>query len=110
MTPPSPPIRIRRIPGPTKICYDCDHELYPKGKIIFDDVLAKRDNKGRWHCSDCQETERRKNLVKIYGPNHTNTRPFIEHEDKIIRKWNQSVKKIRYGPYRKNKYTGRTPF
>jgi len=105
---PSPP--IIKIPRPTKICYDCDHELYPKGKIIFDDVLAKRDNKGRWHCSDCQETERRKNLVKIYGPNHTNTRPFIEHEDKIIRKWNQSVKKIRYGPYRKNKYTGRTPF
>jgi len=110
MTPPSPPIKIRRTPGSTKICYDCDHELYPKGKIIFDDVLAKQDNKGRWHCSDCQETERIKNLVKVYGPNHTNTRPFIEHEDKIIRKWNQSVKKIRYGPYRKNKYTGKIPF
>jgi hypothetical protein len=45
---------VRRIPGPTKICYDCDHELYPNGKIIFDDPLAKQDNKGRWHCSDCQ--------------------------------------------------------
>lgn len=20
--------------GPVKICYDCDHELYPRGKII----------------------------------------------------------------------------
>lgn len=43
MSAPSP---IRRIRGPTKICYDCDHELYPNGKIIFDDVLAKQDSKG----------------------------------------------------------------
>jgi hypothetical protein len=31
---------IRKIPGPVKICYDCDHELYPNGNIIFDDPLA----------------------------------------------------------------------
>jgi hypothetical protein len=24
--------------GSIKICYDCYHELYPNGKIIFDDV------------------------------------------------------------------------
>jgi hypothetical protein len=38
---------IRKIRGPTKICYECDHELYPKGKIIFDDPLAKQDRNGR---------------------------------------------------------------
>jgi hypothetical protein len=31
---------IRRTRGSTKIRYDCDHELYPNGKIIFDDILA----------------------------------------------------------------------
>ena len=101
---------IRKIPGPVKICYDCDHELYPKGKIIFNDPLAKQDRNGRWHCSDCQETERRRNLIKIYGPNHLNTRYFIEHEDKKIRKWNQVIRKIGTGRYRKNKYTGKTSF
>jgi len=106
-TSPSP---IRRISGPTKICYDCDHELYPKGKIIINDILAKQDSKGKWHCSDCQETERRKDLIKIYGPNHVNTRYFIEYEDKKIRKWNQVIRKIGTGRYRKNKYTGKTTF
>jgi hypothetical protein len=101
---------VRRILGPTKICYDCDHELYPKGKIIFDDPFAKQDRKGRWHCSDCQETERRKRLLEIYGPNHVNTRAFLEHEDNRIRAWNQTAKKLGVGCYRKNKYTGRTPF
>jgi hypothetical protein len=76
---------IRRIRGPTKICYDCDHKLYPKGKIIFDDPLAKQDGKGRWQCSDCQETERRKTFLKIYGPSHINTRYFLQHKDKRIR-------------------------
>src|SRR5918996_4778476 len=101
---------IRKIRGSTKICYDCDHELYPKGKIIFDDPLAKQDRNGRWHCSDCQETDRRKNLIKIYGPNHLNTRSFIDYEDKMIRAWNQMTRKVGVGPYRRNKYTGRIPF
>jgi hypothetical protein len=96
--------------GPAKICYDCDHELYPNGKIIFDDVLAKQDSKGRWHCSDCQLTDRRRNMLRIYGPSHVNTRYFVEHEDKMIRAWNQAAKEFGTGRYRKNKYTGRTPF
>lgn len=34
--------------GPTKICYDCDHELYPRGKIIPpNDILAKQDRSGK---------------------------------------------------------------
>lgn len=96
--------------GPAKTCYDCDHELYPNGKIIFDDVLAKQDRQGKWHCSDCQLTDRRRNLIKIYGPNHVNTRPYVEYEDKMIRAWNKAAKEFGIGPYRKNKYTGRTPF
>jgi hypothetical protein len=43
-----------------RICYDCDQELYPNGKIIFDDEFAKQDRNGRWHCSDCQLTDRRR--------------------------------------------------
>ncbi|HKG30843.1 MAG TPA: hypothetical protein VKA91_06190 [Nitrososphaeraceae archaeon] len=80
------------------------------GKIIFDDPLAKQDRKGRWHCSHCQETERRKTLSKIYGPNHVNTRYFLEHEYRKIRKWNKTARKFGVGPYRKNKYSGRTLF
>src|SRR5215207_9799748 len=38
------------------------------------------------------------------------TRYFIEHEDKKIRKWNQVIRKIGTGRYRKNKYTGKTTF
>jgi hypothetical protein len=33
---------INRNPGPLKVCYNCDHELYPNGKIIFDDFAAKQ--------------------------------------------------------------------
>jgi hypothetical protein len=97
--------------GPAKICYDCDHELYPNGKIILsDDPLAKQDSKGRWHCSDCQLIDRRRNLLKIYGPKHVNTRYFLEYEDKMIRAWNQAAKDFGIGPYRKNRYTGRHLF
>ena len=95
--------------GPIKICHDCDPELYPRGKIISsEDILAKQDRNGKWHCSDCQLTDKRKDLIRIYGPNHTNTRYFLEHEDKQIRAWNKAVKEfgIGAGPYRKNKYTG----
>lgn len=71
--------------GPVKICYDCDHELYPNGKIIFNDVLAKQDSKGRWHCSDCQLTDRRRTLLRMYGPNHEKTRDFMQKEERNIR-------------------------
>jgi hypothetical protein len=37
---------IIRNPKPLKICYDCDHELYPNGKIVYDDPLAKQIAKG----------------------------------------------------------------
>jgi hypothetical protein len=72
---------VRRILGPSKICYDCDHELYPNGKIIFDDEFAKQDRKGRWHCSDCQLTDRRRTLLKMYGPNHEKTRDFFQKKE-----------------------------
>jgi hypothetical protein len=94
----------------SKICYDCDHELYPNGKMIFDDPLAKQDSKGKWHCSDCQLTDRRRTLLQLYGPNHEKTRYFLELEEKKIKAWNNMAKELNTGPYRKNKYTGRTPF
>ena len=94
---------IRKIRGPTKICYDRDHELYPNGKIIFDDVLAKQDRNGSWHCSDCQETERRRNLIRIriYEPDHEYTRYLLEHEDRMIRAWNRAAKEFGTGRYQR---------
>ena len=105
-------IDLYKIPkSKLKVCYSCDAELYgSKGKPIIDDWGAKQDKKGNWVCSDCQETERRKDLIKTYGPNHVNTRYFLEYEDKKIRKWNQVIRKIGTGKYRKNKYTGKTVF
>jgi hypothetical protein len=101
---------VRRIIGPPKICYDCDREQYPNGKILFDDEFAKQDRKGRWHCSDCQLTDRRRTLLKMYGPNHKKTRDFFQKEERNIRAWNQAAKKLSTGPHRMNKYTGRMPF
>jgi hypothetical protein len=46
----------------------------------------------------------------MYGPNHEKTRDFFQKEERNIRAWNQAAKKLGTGPYRKNKYTGRTPF
>ena len=39
-----------------------------------------------------------------------NTRHFLGYEDKKIRAWNKAAKEFGIGHYRKNKYTGRTPF
>jgi hypothetical protein len=52
----------------------------------------------------------KKDFIKVYGPNHINTRYFLEYEDKKIRAWNQTAKKFGVGPYRNNKYTNKTPF
>jgi hypothetical protein len=90
---------VRRTIGPPKICYECDHELYPNGKIIFDDEFAKQDSKGRWHCSDCQLADRRRTLLKMYGPNHEKTRYFLQQEEKNIRAWNQAAKTLGTGPW-----------
>jgi hypothetical protein len=36
------------------LCYECDPDIYPKGKPIFNDLGAKKDEKtGKWVCSDC---------------------------------------------------------
>jgi hypothetical protein len=81
-----------------------------KEKPIFNDEFAKQDSKGKWHCSDCQLTDRRRTLLRMYGPNHEKTKNFFQKEEREIRAWNQTAQKLGIGPYRKNKYTGRTPF
>src|SRR5215204_3394521 len=102
-------IDIYKIPkSRVKVCYDCDHELYPIGKILIDDPDARQDKKGNWHCSDCQLPDIRKSYLKMYGPNHEKTKWFLNQEDRKIRKWNQTITKIGTGKYRKNKYTGKT--
>jgi hypothetical protein len=94
----------------SRICYECDRDLYSKGKPIFDDKFAKQDSKGNWHCSDCQLTNIRRAKLRIYGPNHEETRDFLQKEEREIRAWNQAALKLGVGHYRKNKYTGRTLF
>jgi hypothetical protein len=89
---------VRRIIGPTKICYDCEPEMYPNGKILFDDWGAKQDRKGIWHCFDCQLTDRRRTLLKMCGPNHEKTRDFLQKEERNIRAWNQTAKRLGTGP------------
>ena len=49
-------------------------------------------------------------MLRIYGPSHVNTKYFLEHEDRMVRVWNQAAKKFGIGLYRKNKYTGRGSF
>ncbi|HEU4447689.1 MAG TPA: hypothetical protein VFR94_23650 [Nitrososphaeraceae archaeon] len=49
-------------------------------------------------------------MLRIYGPSHVNTKYFLEHEDRMIRAWNQAAKEFGIGLYRKNKYTGRGSF
>jgi hypothetical protein len=72
--------------------------------------MAKQDRNGKWHCSDCQLTDRRRTLLRMYGPNHEKTMYFLQQEERNIRAWNQAAKKLGVGPIRKNKYTGRIPF
>jgi hypothetical protein len=42
-------------------------------------------------------TDRRRTILKLYGPNHEKTRDFFQKEEKNIRVWNQAAKKLGEG-------------
>jgi hypothetical protein len=54
----APPIKNARI------CYQCDKDLYPKGKIITDNQYARQDSKGQWHCMDCLREDFNNELIR----------------------------------------------
>jgi hypothetical protein len=47
-----------------RICYQCDKDIYPKGRILFDDQFARQDNKGNWHCIDCMKEDFNNDLLR----------------------------------------------
>jgi hypothetical protein len=51
-----------------RICYQCDKDIYPRGKILFDDQFARQDGKGNWHCSDCMKEAFNSDLIRL-APN-----------------------------------------
>jgi hypothetical protein len=54
----APPIKDARI------CYQCDKDLYPKGKFITDDQYAIQDSKGNWRCMDCMKEDADNELIR----------------------------------------------
>jgi hypothetical protein len=59
-----------------KVCYHCDHDVYPKGKVIFDDELAAQDKSGNWKCRDSMKHDVEDNIVR-YAPNSPAARQII---------------------------------
>jgi hypothetical protein len=98
------------------ICYQCDPDIYPKGKPIDStDWKARPDEKGNWICGDCQVEELNKRKIRVLGPNHPEVKAFMTKEDNDCKSWNNYVKKVnqhmRVGlKYKRNRYTGRIPF
>jgi Zn-finger protein len=66
----APPIKQARI------CYQCDKDLYPKGKIITDDQFAHKDSKGNWHCVDCLREDFNNELIRRL-PNSLATKNIV---------------------------------
>jgi hypothetical protein len=71
-----PPIKNARI------CYQCDKDLYPKGKIITDEQYARQDSKGQWHCMDSLREDANNDLIK-HLPNSLAAKNIVaEHQAK----------------------------
>jgi hypothetical protein len=99
-----------------RVCHQCDPDTYPKGKpILPNDMMAKKDEKGNWVCSECQTESLNRMFLRTLGPNHPKCQAFIKQEDNDCKRWNNYVKRVnenmRAGlKYKKNRYTGRIPF
>jgi hypothetical protein len=94
------------------LCFSCDPETYPTGKPIIDDINAKKDEKGNWICSECQEEELNKMFLRTLGPQHPKCQYFIQKEDRKVLEHNNAAKKLNdYSGqylmrYKRNRYTG----
>jgi len=96
-------------------CFECDPDIYPRGKPIINDPGATKDlNTSKWICSSCQEESLNKIFLCTLGPNHPKCQAFITREDNDCKHWNNYVKRVNQTmgaglKYHKNRYTGRTP-
>src|SRR5215207_11753927 len=97
------------------LCFECDPDLYPRGKPIINDPGATKDEKGNWVCSSCQEESLNKMFLRTLGPQHPKCQSFIKAEDKRVRKHNDAARRLNevsgqyLMKYRRNKYTGSMP-
>ncbi len=96
-----------------RICYSCDVDQYPNGNPIINDMNARKDEKGNWVCSSCQEESLNKMFLRTLGPQHPKVKAFIETENKRVRKHNDAAKRLNdkagatLMKYKRNRYTGR---
>jgi hypothetical protein len=61
-----------------KVCYRCDHDIYPKGKILFDYAAdnAVQDKNGNWKCLDCVKHDADNDIIR-YAPNSLAAKEII---------------------------------
>jgi hypothetical protein len=75
-------------------CHYCDHDQYPRGKILWNDKYAEKTERGDWKCGECVTTDHRKSLVRSIGPDAKQTAWFIEEEKRNVSKHNAMVKEV----------------
>jgi hypothetical protein len=95
------------------ICFDCDPDIYPRGKPIINDPGATKDlNTGKWICGPCQEERLNKMFLRTLGPNHPKCQAFIKAEDRKVLKHNDAARRLNgisgqhLMSYKRNRYTG----
>jgi hypothetical protein len=99
-----------------RVCHQCDPDTYPKGKpILPNDMMAKKDDKGNWICSECQEESLNKMFLRTLGQQHPKCQAIIKQEDKQVRKYNDAARRLNevsgqyLMSYKRNRYTGHMP-
>jgi hypothetical protein len=98
------------------LCFECDPDIYPRGKPIVNDPGATKDlNTGKWICSSCQEESLNKMFLRTLGINHPKVQGFIAAEERKVRKYNDAARRLNevsgqyLMKYKRNRYTGSMP-
>ena len=97
------------------LCFECDPDIYPRGKPIVNDLSATKDEKGNWICSSCQEESLNRMFLRTLGINHPKVQCFIAAEDRKVRKYNDAARRLNevsgqyLMSYKRNLYTGSMP-
>ena len=96
------------------LCFDCDPDIYPKGKPIVNDPGAVKDlNTGKWSCSSCISERINKARIRRLGENHPDVQYIIKAEDRKVLRYNDAAKRLNEHAgatlmkYKRNRYTGR---
>jgi hypothetical protein len=78
-------------------------------------MMAKKDEKGNWVCSECQTEDLNRMFLRTLGINHPKVQRFIAAEERKVRKHNDAARRLNeisgqfLMKYRRNKYTGSMP-